>query len=716
MTTRLAALVLFLAACSGEAALITSSGAEEAAVAVPLGKEDNFLSNTAREYLVEGRTTVVLEEEDTASSASARLAKARRLIPFRQVVVAWFLNAYIAPKDTKDPNYGYGGFNALTKNGSFEELDIKELSPGTFEFTFRQELAGPNDLLERLPVTYGAGGAMGFELTIGKVSTEEMQNLEAASEWFRSKPWDKFNPEKVDPKLLDTLPLTIIPQPRSTDAWVDTKRLFADGEVSVGVHFGWDYHSASHLSESKLLFAWLVEQGYRAPVASWDQLGRKSGPFTRTLSAGGKPVDVSIEIFFGKPGTNTDPDTDAGARQLVKDLVRSLETHEVVVYSGHSGPFWGFSMGNWKKTEEGELEDNTLSELDLPTDYQVVLAEGCETYAIGQAFFDNPAKRGRKNLDIITTTTYSTASDADPTKDFLNAVVGTEGPGALENRHTPWTYGELMRDLDWNAWDAAMYGVHGIDDNPHLHPYANPGRFCDSCSTDTDCQANFGGRTAEGNFCLGLGTDGRVCSAECTGDDGCPDGYACAAIARGQSITGRACVPRSFSCTSDTAPTREVIVTELLADPSVDAGDWNGDGVVDPDEDEFIELRNVGRSAVKLGGWTLADGAKVRFTFPEGVTLPRGGAVVVYGGGSPASLESIGVNVFAADEGLSLANLGDSVIVRAADGRVVDRVVYGAEGNEDVSLTRDSADQELVPHPAPGASPGVGPDGVPYSP
>jgi hypothetical protein len=52
----------------------------------------------------------------------------RRLIGFKQVVVSWFLNAWLAPKDSKDDaNYGYGGFNALTKNGSFEDLDIVPL-------------------------------------------------------------------------------------------------------------------------------------------------------------------------------------------------------------------------------------------------------------------------------------------------------------------------------------------------------------------------------------------------------------------------------------------------------------------------------------------------------------------------------------------------------------------------------------------------------------
>ena len=696
-----------LGACSAEPAVI-GAGTEAEPEAVPLGKEDNFLAQTAREYLVEGRTTVTLEAESGRLTQDEQLAQVKRLIPFRQVVVAWFLNAYVSPKDPKDKNAKYGGFSALTKNGSFEELLIRPTAdPLVWEFTFRQELAGPLDLLDKLPVNYGPGGEMTFDLQVGKVSTEDMQNLKAATEWFRSKPWADFTPDNVTPDQLETLPLTITAQPRSSDAWLDTIRLFEDGKVTVAVHFGWDYHSASHLSESKLLFKWLVEQGYRAPEASWDTLGRKSGPFTRTIQAGGKPVQVEIAVFFGKPGTDTDPDTDAGARQLRRDMIKSFESREVIIYSGHSGPFWGFSLGNWKKTEEGELEDNELTTMDLPESYQLVLAEGCETYAIGQAFFDNPAKASRKNIDIITTTTYSTASDADPVKDFLGAVVGTWDDG----RHAPWTFGELLKDLDWNAWDAAMYGVHGIDDNPHLHPYADPSKFCGTCASDSDCGA-------EGNFCVRLGTDGRVCTAECTGDDGCPGGYVCAAIARGQSITGRACIPRSFSCTTDDEPTRELIVNEIMADPPTGlSGDHNGDGTTDPDQDEFIELVNVSRKSLKIGGWTVADGSKVRFTFPQGVTLPRGGVAVVYGGGEPASREDIGALVFKAGDGLSFANLGDSAIVRSADGRVIDRVVFGAEADDDVSLTRlvdGDAETDFVHHADVPASPATKQDLTPF--
>lgn len=692
-------LTLTSLACDDALAPVTDDGP----VVVPAGKEDNFLSRSAQEYLVEGRSYVELDAADAALPEQDQLARVKRLVPFKQVVVAWFLNAWLAPKDKDDKNYGYGGFSALTRNGAFEDLDLKKVSATRWEFTTRQQLAGPLDLLEVLPVKR-EGGALTFDLAVGRISNADMQKLSAGAEWFRSDPWEHFDPRNLPAASFETMKLTITPQPRSSDGWVDTPRLFADGKLEVAVHFGWDYHSAAHISGSKALYRWLVADGFRSPVASWDKLTRTSGPFTKTITANKKPVQVSIWIYGGKPGGTSDPDTAQGASNLKKDLIKSLETREVIIYSGHSGPFWGFSMGNWNKTENGELEDNELKALNLPKFYQLVFAEGCETYTIGEAFYANPAKVKRDNLDLVTTTTYSTAEDADPVTDMLEALVGT-----YRGKHVPWLWSEVLQALDYNAWDAAMYGVHGVDDTPHLHPYADPARFCASCSKDTDCGA-------EGNFCVGLSGEGKVCSAECTGEDGCPAGYTCAPVAKGVSLTGSACIPRSYSCRTNEVGNGLLVINEVLADPPAGRdGDMNGDGKTD-DGDEFVELVNASSKELKLDGWTVSDGTAVRFTFPAGAKVAAGKAVVVFGGGRADGLAGTGAKGFVAG-GLSFANAGDSVIVRNAQGVVVDRMAYGAEGGRDKSLVRvteGSRDAVFVPHSGAAASPGLKVSGAPF--
>ena len=72
-----------------------------------------------------------------------------------------------------------------------------------------------------------------FDLTIGKISNSEMQKLETDREWYRSSPWGDFNPANVSADKLETQTLTIRPEPRSDDAWIDSARLFADGKLTV---------------------------------------------------------------------------------------------------------------------------------------------------------------------------------------------------------------------------------------------------------------------------------------------------------------------------------------------------------------------------------------------------------------------------------------------------------------------------------------------------
>ncbi len=699
-TSALVTTALILSACADAAPV-------EPPMVVPEGKEDNFLSRSAQEYLVEGETKIVLDEADVALTDSQKLEKVKRLIPFKQVVVSWFLNAWIAPKDKDDANFGYGGFNALTKNGSFEDLNIKKVDARTYTFTTRQQLAGVMDLLKVLPTTT-ANGRTTFDLAVGRVSNSDMQNLAAGAEWYRSEPWEHFDPRKPNSGEFDTIKLTIKAQPRSLDGWLDTPKLFADGKVSIGVHFGWDYHSAAHVTGSKQLYKWLTAKGFKSPVGSYDKLTRTSGAFTKTITANKKPVKIELYMYWGKPGSTTDPDTEAGGERLKEDLITTLETREVIIYSGHSGPFWGFSMANWNKTEAGELDDNEIAVLDLPTFYQLVLAEGCETYAMGEAFFANPAKTKRDNVDIVTTTTYSTAEGADPVVDFLEALVGTS-----YGKHVPWLWSELLLALDYNAWDPAMYGVHGIDDAPHLHPYADANKFCGTCTKDSQCGA-------EGNFCVNLGGDsGKVCTAACTGTDGCPNGYVCAPVASESTITGSACVPRSYSCKGGAAPSLQLIINEVLADvPNGDDGDVNGDGFIDADEDEFVELYNASGASLKLDGWTISDGTAVRYTFPAGTTLPKGAVAVVFGGGDVDALEGAGAVLFVTDDGLRLANGGDTVVVRNATGAVIDRLVFGAEGGADRSLVRATDGDKgaaFVAHPGSVvASPGLRTNGNPF--
>ncbi|HEX6369689.1 MAG TPA: lamin tail domain-containing protein [Longimicrobium sp.] len=103
---------------------------------------------------------------------------------------------------------------------------------------------------------------------------------------------------------------------------------------------------------------------------------------------------------------------------------------------------------------------------------------------------------------------------------------------------------------------------------------------------------------------------------------------------------------------------------------------------------EFVELVNVGGTAISIGGWTLSDGAGVKHTFAAGTTLNPGKAIVVYGAASgiPAGL----TNAVGASAGtLALGNSGDSVILKNGTTTVTSYTYSSSlSGTDGVSMNR----------------------------
>jgi hypothetical protein len=121
-----------------------------------------------------------------------------------------------------------------------------------------------------------------------------------------------------------------------------------------------------------------------------------------------------------------------------------------------------------------------------------------------------------------------------------------------------------------------------------------------------------------------------------------------------------------------------VIINEILANEP--GSDVNG---------EFVELVNTGGTSASIGGWTISDATGVRHTFAAGTSIAPGKAIVVFGGSAsiPAGL----TNAVAASTGtLSLANGGDSVILK--DGGAVVKTSYSYSstlaGTDGVSMNR----------------------------
>jgi hypothetical protein len=145
-----------------------------------------------------------------------------------------------------------------------------------------------------------------------------------------------------------------------------------------------------------------------------------------------------------------------------------------------------------------------------------------------------------------------------------------------------------------------------------------------------------------------------------------------------------------------------VVLNEFLPDPG-NALDANRDGTSSSGGDEFVELVNRLTVAVDLSGWSLSDAGAVRHVFPNPTTIPPGGALVVFGGGTPiyfAPPHANGHAQSATTGTLSLNNTSDSILLRSPSGEVHAQVGY-VSADVTVGVSRNApVDGQAQPVPA----------------
>lgn len=156
--------------------------------------------------------------------------------------------------------------------------------------------------------------------------------------------------------------------------------------------------------------------------------------------------------------------------------------------------------------------------------------------------------------------------------------------------------------------------------------------------------------------------------------DGCPDDF-------GPAI-------------NNGCPWKGLIINEVLYDPAglnpTDlSGDANGDGVRDPNGDEFVEIYNDSLP-FDISGFTLSDASQVRHTFPVGTIVPSRGVIVVFGGGTPTGSFGGALVQTATGGQLNLTNAGDVLSLRDASGNLIVAFdVTPLSDNPNEAYTRD---------------------------
>ena len=350
------------------------------------------------------------------------------------------------------------------------------------------------------------------------MSNDDLARLEYNHEWYRDSPWDSFDPSKLAADQLEKMAMTLTPQTASSDAWLGYDRLLADGEISIAVHFGWDYWDRYDLKGSRNLYNYLVDKGFASPVASYDELDRTSGPLTKTIQSNGKPVVVKVWIFHpGDPANHVlgpDPDTDAGGKILEADMRDSLAHREVIVFEGHSGPLYGFALANWRKTDEGDMDDSKLPTATMPKQLSDRARQRLRHLRPRAGVLDEPGE--------VEPRQPQRHHDDELLERGDRGVGGAAVEGAVQPDEQQAGAGEGV-GADQGARRRSglrlqsMYGVHGVDHNPKYDPMSDASKLCAACTTNAACGA-------DGNRCTKISSSQKGCTFELHRRQRLPDG------------------------------------------------------------------------------------------------------------------------------------------------------------------------------------------------
>ncbi len=140
------------------------------------------------------------------------------------------------------------------------------------------------------------------------------------------------------------------------------------------------------------------------------------------------------------------------------------------------------------------------------------------------------------------------------------------------------------------------------------------------------------------------------------------------------------------SINAQTVGYREVIINEIMADPSP--------AVSDIPEVEYVEIFNRSESSIDLTGWTLKDASNTQAVFPP-TTLESGEYAIICKETEKAFFERFG-KVIGTPKWPVLNNDKDSVILRNSQGELIDALYYSDSWYKDSEKKKGGWALELI--------------------
>jgi len=462
------------------------------------GKADDYLGPISQEYDLVTEVTVTLTGDDAALEGEARAERARALGAEEMNRITTALDQKIWAEWTEDERTG--DTSILFRQMS-ESIDgIRETEPGVYVFDYVAEVAGPRDLLERYP--FGRDGASPFlEVVTGAGDTAH------------------------------TYRLIVTVSEETPDSYPEYLEMFEDG-LDIAVHIGDDHYTETNdIDQARSVYRALTgELGFESPVENFDALALGSGPFRRELDVDGRAVEVRVSLFHA----NMAPDDQLD--QLVEAYRHSAATADVVIYSGHAGRTLTYSGVVLHYGPRASIPASEFRNLELPDKYQIFVFAGCETYTgYSESLFAHPGKTSA-NADVITTVNFSTSSTTDTATITLLGGLVDDGPGTW----WPHSWEALLRqlnDADASSHWTAMYGVHGLSDNPRSSPLGVASTVGQSCQGNSDCPG-------VDSQCNRRESGELQCGIACTHDSGCPESSRCVDVVSNVVDELSQCIPQ----------------------------------------------------------------------------------------------------------------------------------------------------------------------------
>jgi len=442
------------------------------------GKADNYYSPVGQEYDVAGTVTLQLSTEDLLLAGAARQARLTERVASKSEQVTQTLDARLWEIWPEARRQSSEKVVIMMRAGSTTQSGLKALGDGAYEFTYRAEVAGPAALLQQLPLEEGA----------------------------------RLDLDVPDDSGTQTIALRFKPSAQTANSYPRYLELFKNG-MEITIHVGGDHLTPRHdLVEAQAIYDSLVSLGLRSPVARFEDLKIDSAPFSGLVNVAGRAVAVHAYLF------HADMAPDDQLERLLDAFKKRVKTADVVIYRGHAGPQIDYSGVVVHYNPRVALPATEFRTLELPQKYQLFLFDGCETYTgYADQIFAHPSKT-EVNADVITSVNYaSSLKRAESVSAFLESLLARRYGMWLPNSWAAML--KQMNEVQTGPW-LAIYGVHGLRDNPHLSPLADPASIGMSCEVNDDCPSI-------DSLCVKRSNGTRTCGAACTDSSGCPAGSRC---------------------------------------------------------------------------------------------------------------------------------------------------------------------------------------------